>query len=311
MLAVERVWVLVTASAAALMTAVIAMVPADEPPPRPAPPPEPMRMIPLTGDSISDLVEDAQTTGGTCLPFVTWIVSKPTWELQLVDGSSGCLGENIRASFEVQHDGLVTWMEPWMPNRRLRLTAEELDTIRHLDQLSCRSETQERMWERGWMRVALAGNIHGVGGATIPQDAPAAKAIDAVMTAAQTRYLHERRAALGPIDISLVATYNVWETDHPRRYRVHITDDRITIVRGRRTIATLPVDAADLVKLVDWALGTTMNPSEYSQARGTLCIGSDCRAIAIEQWERPLFAIARAIDDRLYCDAKPDSMICP
>jgi len=205
----------------------------------------------------------------------------------------------------------VTWMEPWMPNRRLRLTAGELDTIRHLDRLSCRSETPERMWERGCMRVALAGNSAGVGGATLPQDSQAARAIDAVMTAAQRRYLHERRAALGPIDIALVSTSNPWESDHPRRYRIHITDDRITIARGKRTIATLPVEPDDLVKLVDWALGTPMNPNEYSQARGTLCIGSDCRAIAIEQWERPLFAIARAIDDKLYCDSKPDSMVCP
>jgi hypothetical protein len=303
MLAVERVWVVVTASAAAAMTAVIAMVPPEEPPPSP---PEPMRTIPLTGDAISQLVEDAQATGGTCLPFVTWVVAKPTWELQLVDGGTGCLGEHIRASFEVQHDGLVAWMEPWMPNRRLRLTAEELDTIRHLDRLSCRSETGS--WERGWMRVALAGNIHGVGGATIPQDAPAARAIDTLMTGAQTRYLRERRAALGPIDIALVATS---QGERPRRYRVHVTDSRMTIARGKRTIATIPVESDDLVKLVDWALGTPMYPSETSYARGTLCIGGDCHAIAIEHWEVTLFATVRAIDDKIYCDGKPDSMMCP
>src|SRR5262249_41559376 len=255
MLAGERVWVVVTASAAVLLTATIALVPPEEPPPRPASPPEPirvMRLIPLTGDSASQLVEHARTTGWTCLRFLTWIVAKPTWELQLVDGSTNWFGEHIRASFEVHHDGLVTWMEPGMPNRGLRLTAAELDTIRHLDRASCRSEITESEWERGWKRVVLAGNVHGVGGATIPHDAAAARAIDELMTAAQTRYLRERRAALGPIDITLAAKRDVWQ---PRHYRIHITDARITIASDKRTIATLPTDRDDLVKLVDWALG--------------------------------------------------------
>jgi hypothetical protein len=66
-LAVERVWVLATVSAAAVATAVIAMVPAE---PARVAAPEPMRVIPLSGDSVSQLVEDAQTTGGPCLPCV-------------------------------------------------------------------------------------------------------------------------------------------------------------------------------------------------------------------------------------------------
>lgn len=197
-----------------------------------------------------------------------------------------------------------------MPNRRLRLSAAELDTLHQLDRLSCRSETQERMWEHGWIRVALAGDIHGVGGATIPQDSPAAHAIGALMTSAQTRYLRERRAALGPIEIALVATYTEWETARTRHYRIHITDDRLTITRGARAIATLPVEPDDLVKLVDWAFGTPTYPTATRFARGTLCVGGDCRAIALEEWERELFGIARAIEDRIYCDAKPDSLVC-
>src|SRR5262249_30355722 len=252
--------------------------------------------IPLTGDSIS---------GGGCLRFLTWIVDKPTWELQLVDGSTNDFGEHIRASFDVQYDGVVTWMEPGMPNRRLRLTGAELDTIRRLDRLSCRAEITERAWERRWMRVALAGG----GGATIPQDTQAARAIDALMTAAQTRYLRDRRVALGPIDITLSATGDFRGTDHPRDYRIHITGARITIARGKRTIATLRTDPDDLVKLVDWTLGLPMHPTE-TDARGTLCVDHECRAIAFGCWEQPLFETARVIDHALVCDAEPESMHC-
>jgi hypothetical protein len=306
MMVVERTWVFLTASIAGALAAAIAVAPHDKPPARA---PEAMTVIPLTGDAISQVVEDAQTSGGPCLPFLAWILAHPRWELQIVDGATGCLGETIRASYEIQHDGLVTWMEPGMPNRRVWLTPAELLAIQHLDRLSCAAPSPSRGYENGWQRVGLAGDIHAVGGATIPQDAPAAQAIDQMFATVTARYVRDRRAALGHVEIDLIASLDAWENKRPH-YRVRIADERITIQRGKRTIATLTAEPADLVKLVDWALATPMYPSEDSTARGTLLVGGERRTIALERWDRPLFAIAREIEDKIYCDAKPDSILC-
>src|SRR5262245_26054024 len=125
MLAVARVWLFVAVAAVALVAAIAARPGDDDVPARPPH----FTFFPLAGAPIDYVVEDAQASGAPCLPFLAPILARPSWQLQIVDGVTSCLGEVIHASLEIDHTGLAAWMEPGMPERRTWLTPDELHAI--------------------------------------------------------------------------------------------------------------------------------------------------------------------------------------
>src|SRR5215475_7899037 len=136
MLAIARVWLLVAGAAVALIAAIAALPTGEAPAERPPH----FTFIPLAGVPIDYVVEDAQASGAPCLPFLVPILERPSWQLQIVEGGTSCLGEVISASLEIDHTGLAAWMEPGMPERRTWLTPDELHAIAGLDRLNCASD---------------------------------------------------------------------------------------------------------------------------------------------------------------------------
>jgi hypothetical protein len=122
MLAVERVWVLVTTSIGAVVAVAIAVVPADDRAPAAA-----ARHAGSADPAHRRFDLDRRRrreTGSPCLPFVSWVVSKPTWGCS---SSTAPPAAWARTSRELRGAAMARDLDGARDaNRRARLTPDEL-----------------------------------------------------------------------------------------------------------------------------------------------------------------------------------------
>ncbi|HEY5933362.1 MAG TPA: hypothetical protein VIU61_01930 [Kofleriaceae bacterium] len=275
-------------------------------PPAPAPT---YTLVPLLGEPLSQAVDDADgtindwnrlapsITTGTCVPFLAPLVERPSWELQFVSASSGCMGDTFHDQYVVTSDGDVTWKRPNMPTRKLALNADELARIRTLDRKDC-VRTEATGYGEAFYRIALAGLPDAEGGAHVSASSTMAKELDEIFEAAKERYRSERIAALGISELRLNGTARY--QDRPI-YRVDLAGSKLTVRHGRRVLVEKVLDMNEVVETLDRLQAPK---PDVRSARGFLRSRGVTEAVALpldthgDFWD----PVLRAIDEAAYLE---------
>jgi hypothetical protein len=289
------------------------------PAPKSAPAPT-YHYVPLLGGVLSDVVNDASGDvdyyagkltpprhPGTCLPFWAPLMAYPHWQFQIAHGASGCLGDVIFGSLAISDDGTVEWTQRGMPVRYLALTGDELERVRHLDRVDCvltRTDPYDT-----WFRIGLGGETTARDGALISPSSSMGEELMKLFDDVIGRYRQSRLELLGAIDVRLAASGEEDWSPRTAVYKVRVTNQRVTVMRGRKQLYDEAVDPNDLVDLFDRAVADRERVVENSWkvARGTMTAGGVTLPLAFSEWDRPEGDfLARAIGSAVYEDLHPD-----
>jgi hypothetical protein len=248
------------------------------------------RHVPLLGPSLYDAIDDADgdrehapltAPAGpvqTCLPFLAPYLEHPSWQLRITHGYGSCFGDQPVGSFTFDSTGAVTWSKPGWPVRHLALSEAQLALVRRLDQLSC-VELQPDGSEPGFLSIGLdLGKHQSYGGAYVPPASVLGRAVTALLRDLEAQYRQPRREALSSIDLRLATT------EPGAIYRVRIAGGRITVQHGRKVLVDEPVDADEVMDLVDMLL--TQPAIDEHDMRGVLLMQNVSVPVSAWRWER-------------------------
>ncbi|HWO25187.1 MAG TPA: hypothetical protein VNO30_40890 [Kofleriaceae bacterium] len=263
------------------------------------------RHVPLLGLPLMDAVDDAdgdqenrpaEAPAGpvqTCLPFLAPILEYPGWQLRLTHGHGSCFGDQVMGSFAIDATGAVTWTRPGWPVRHLALSGEQLALVRRLDQLSC-VELFPEGDEPGFLSIGLdLGKHQAYGGAYVPPASVLGRAVTALLRDLEAQYRQPRREAIESMELQLATT------EAGAVYRIRIAGDRVTVRHGQRLLVDEPVDADELMDVIDALL--TQPTADESDVKGVLLIQGLSVPVAFWRWERgPFQMIHNAIQKAQY-----------
>jgi hypothetical protein len=221
--------------------------------------------------------EDVATHVHGPLACIPWLEQRP-WQLSL---------EMNHRAYEITSDGTVGWWEWNLPDRHFRLASDQLASLYEAAREDCTGVGATSY---------VASNDRDSIATSIEPRSRGGIMLDRFADELETRYIRERRAALGRVELSLNAV--VHDEDRTGRYHVRIVNDQLSITRGGHTLAQCALEPEDLVDFID---GLDMPHDNEAFAHGTLLAGGVRRAVELVQYD-DYFTVGMILMDVVYDD---------